>query len=111
MAIKFTNEVQLTPKSMMYGEFQNSEYIAELGEIIVILDYKHNENGINIPTFTIGDGVTEVKNLIIAGDYTGTADVAKVAKKLEHSITIGEHVFDGTSDVSIPIYNGSNEIE
>lgn len=107
MAIKFTNEVQLAPKSMMYSEYLNSEYIAKLGEIIVILDYKQ-VNGVNVPSFTIGDGITEVKNLIIAGDYTGTADVAK---KLEHSITIGEHVFDGTEDVTIPIYNGTNEIE
>lgn len=107
MAIKFTNEVQFSPRSMMYSEFLNSEHIAKLGEIIIILDYKQIENGINIPTYTIGDGITEVKNLIIAGDYTGTAEVAK---KLEHSITIGEHVFDGTSDVSIPIYDGTNEI-
>ena len=107
MAIRFTNEVQLTPKSMSHNEFINSEYVAKLGEIIVILDYKQ-VNGVNVPSFTIGDGMTQVKNLIIAGDYTGTADVAK---KLEHSITIGEHVFDGTEDVTIPIYDGTNEIE
>lgn len=107
MAIKFTNEVQLAPKSMTYSEYLNSEYIAKLGEIIVILDYKQ-VNGVNVPSFTVGDGITEVKNLIIAGDYTGTADVAK---SLEHSITIGEHVFNGTEDVTIPIYNGTNEIE
>lgn len=108
MAIKFTNEVQLAPKSMTYGEFLNSEYVAGLGEIIVILDYKQDEKGMNVPSFTIGDGITKAKNLIIAGDYTGTAEVAK---KLEHSITIGEHVFDGTQDVTIPIYSGTNEIE
>lgn len=107
MAIKFTNEVQFAPKSMTYGEFLNSEYVAGLGEMIVILDYKQ-VNGVNVPSFTIGDGITEVKNLKIAGDYTGTAEVAK---KLEHSITIGEHVFDGTEDVTIPIYSGANEIE
>ncbi len=107
MAIKFTNEVQLSPKSMMYSEYLNSEYVAKLGEIIVILDYKQ-VNGVNVPSFTVGDGITQVKNLIIAGDYAGTADVAK---KLEHSITIGEHVFNGTEDVTIPIYDGTNEIE
>lgn len=106
MAIKFTNEVQFAPKNMTYGEFLNSEYVAELGEMIVILDYKQ-VNGVNVPSFTIGDGITKVKNLKIAGDYTGTAEVAK---KLEHSITIGEHVFNGTSDVTIPIYDGTNEI-
>ena len=108
MAIKFTNEVQLAPKSMMYSEYLNSEYVAGLSEIIVILDYKQDENGVNVPSFTIGDGITQVRNLIIAGDYVGTADVAK---KLEHSITIGEHVFNGTEDVTIPIYDGTNEIE
>lgn len=32
--------------------------------------------------------------------------VASIAKKIEHSLTIGENVFDGSSDINIPIYKG-----
>ena len=114
MAISFSNNIKIQP--ITYQEFINSEYIPEYGEIVIISDYKQ-VNGVNVPSFALGDGSTMLKNLKISGDYIETANysttsgTADIAKKLEHSITIGNHVFNGTSDVSIPIYDGSNEIE
>lgn len=114
MAISFSNNIKIQP--ITYQEFINSEYIPENGEMVIISDYKQSDN-INVPSFSLGDGSTMLKNLKISGDYvenanySNTSGTANIAKKLEHSITIGEHVFDGTSDVSIPIYDGSNEIE
>jgi hypothetical protein len=114
MAISFSNNIKIQP--ITYQEFINSEYIPEYGEIIIISDYKQ-VNGVNVPSFALGDGSTMLKNLKISGDYiqnanhSNTSGTADIAKKLEHSITIGNHVFNGTSYVSIPIYDGSNEIE
>jgi hypothetical protein len=111
MAISFSNNIKIQP--ITYQEFINSEYIPEYGEIVIISDYKQ-VNGVNVPSFTLGDGISMLKNLKISGDYIENANhsnTSDIAKKLEHSLTIGEHVFDGTQDISIPIYDGSNEIE
>lgn len=111
MAISFSNNIKIQP--ITYQEFINSEYIPEYGEIVIISDYKQ-VNGVNVPSFTLGDGINMLKNLKISGDYIENANhsnTSDIAKKLEHSLTIGEHVFDGTQDISIPIYDGSNEIE
>lgn len=111
MAISFSNNIKIQP--ITYQEFINSEYIPEYGEMVIILDYKQ-VNGVNVPSFALGDGSTMLKDLKISGDYIENANhsnISDIAKKLEHSLTIGEHVFDGTQDISIPIYDGSNEIE
>ena len=111
MAISFSNNIKLLP--IDYQEFIISDYIPEYGEIVIISNYKQ-VNGVNVPSFTVGDGSTKLQNLNISGDYVETANYSTtsgIAKKLEHSITIGEHVFDGTEDISIPIYDGTNEIE
>ena len=110
MAISFSNNIKIQP--ITYQEFINSEYIPEYGEIVIISDYKQ-VNGVNVPSFTLGDGISMLKNLKISGDYIENANhsnTSDIAKKLEHSLTIGEHVFDGTQDISIPIYDGTYTI-
>jgi hypothetical protein len=111
MAISFSNNIKIQP--ITYQEFINSEYIPEYGEMVIISDYKQDENGINVPSFTVGDGSTMLKNLKISSEYVENANhsnTSDIAKKLEHSLTIGEHVFDGTQDISIPIYDGTYTI-
>jgi hypothetical protein len=113
MAISFSNNIKIQP--ITYQEFINSEYIPEYGEIVIISDYKQ-VNGVNVPSFTLGDGISMLKNLKISGDYienanhSNTSGTANIAKKLEHSLTIGEHVFDGTQDISVRVYDNTYEI-
>lgn len=79
----------------------NLDIIPDTGQFVIITDYQtKEENGelIFIPGIKIGDGINPINKLpIIHSDGVG---------KLEHSLTIGEHVFDGTSDVIVGIYNG-----
>lgn len=70
MAISFSNNIKIQP--ITYQEFINSEYIPEYGEMVIISDYKQDENGINVPSFTVGDGSTMLKNLKISVDYVPT---------------------------------------
>lgn len=82
-------------------EWNNNNTIPAVGELVIITDYKtkENENGeiINVPGLLVGNGKDTVSNLPVV---SGSAD------KLEHTITIGEHVFDGTQDIIIDIYSG-----
>lgn len=91
-----------------------NNYIPAYGEIIVFTDNKE-VNGKKVPTFKIGDGKTNPTELPFAStDYVenaGSANIANVAKKVEHSLTIGEHVYDGSADVEIEKYKGENEIK
>lgn len=96
-------------KALYYNDFINAEYIPESGETIIVIDYIKIDNK-NVPSFAIGDGVTYLKNLSLSGDYSKCSEIANIAKKLEHTLTIGSYKFDGTEDVTIPIYDGNNQI-
>lgn len=48
-------------------------------------------------------GITMKSGTITAELFEG---IATVAKRVEHSLTIGENVYDGSSDVTIPVYKG-----
>lgn len=52
------------------------------------IDYKENEN-------------SELKRKAL------NADQADTAEKVKHSLTIGSYSFDGSNDVTIPIYDGA----
>lgn len=89
-----------------------NDYIPQFGEIIIFTDYKQiNEK--NIPMFKVGDGVNNPTTLpFMATDYavnSETAEIAEVAKRLEHKLTIGDQEFDGSSDVEIERYEGEYE--
>ena len=91
-------------KAIYYESFINSDYLPKLGETIIIIDYLKVNNK-NVPSFVIGDGTTILKNLSPSGSYTKYSERAKIAERLEHSLTIGESKFDGSEDVTIPIYD------
>lgn len=79
----------------------NSDYIPAKGETIVYSDYKKIvENGIEkeIPSIKIGDGIHTVNQLMFT---------SKIADKLSHALTIGDKIYDGSEDVTIPIYDGN----
>lgn len=83
----------------------NDDYVPRKGEIVVYSDYKQIvEGGVtkNIPSLKIGDGVSPIRQLF----FVGTGNDGGTSGKLEHSLTIGTHVFDGTADIVIPIYEG-----
>ena len=80
MAISFSNNIKIQP--ITYQEFINSEYIPEYGEMVIISDYKQDENGINVPSFTVGDGSTMLKNLNISGEYVENANHSNTADDL-----------------------------
>lgn len=88
--------------------YSMGNFIPEAGEIIVFSDYQTQTIGdvtVNIPSMKIGNGQDDIKNLAFM-----TVDVssrAQVAERLEHSLTIGEHSFDGSKDVYIPVYDGN----
>ena len=59
----------------------------------------------------IGDGMTNVINLpfIDAATINGV-DINNIEVKLKHKLTFGareEFIFDGSEDVTVPVYNGT----
>lgn len=77
--------------SQEYWE-NNSNYIPEYGEIIIITG-----EGTDGDVIAIGDGMTPVMNL------------QTISSNLKHTLTIGSQVFDGTEDVTVEVYNGEME--
>lgn len=69
---------------------EHSDYIPKYGEIIIIKDDEHGD------TIAIGDGINTVFNL---------NNISSTVQKL-HTLTIGEHVYDGSKDVVVGVYNG-----
>ena len=65
----------------------------------------------NIPTMNPSTGVLTVPSGIVA-NLTGNASTATnastaaIATKVGHTLTIGTYIFDGSADVSIPVYSG-----
>lgn len=115
---------QLYKGSKLYGSglqiifdtFQN--WLAKDNEVIAkdtILVYtdRTNVNGKNAPDIKITDGVATVGQLPFITD--GIMSMLGMEKdddgivfngKLSHSIAIGDNIYDGSSDVVVPIYNG-----
>lgn len=84
---------------LIYNKIDISdETIPKNGQIIIINDYSIDENGTMVPGIKIGNGINNINDLPLI--YAGGTD------RLKHALTIGEHVFDGSEDVSIEIYNG-----
>ena len=97
-------------KGITYGDYLISEYIPKIDEVIIVIDYIVVNNK-SIPAFCIGNGINSLKNLPISGEYSKISQIADVAKKLEHSLIIGSHIFDGSKDVVIPIYDKEYNIK
>ena len=115
---------QLYKGSKLYGSglqiifdtFQN--WLAKDNEVIVkdtILVYtdRTTVNGKNAPDIKITDGVTAVGRLPFITDGIMSMLGMEVEDdgivfngRLSHSIAIGDNVYDGSSDVVVPIYNG-----
>lgn len=97
------NKQVTTVNSSQYWN-DNADYIPKAGEIIVYSDYKIIEDGESIqtiPGIKVGDGTTKVEDL----KFTSTS----VAEKVQHSLYIGDQVYDGSEDVRILIYKGENK--
>lgn len=97
-------------KGITYGDYLISEYVPEIDEVIIVINYIVINNR-SIPAFCVGNGVNSLKNLPISGEYSKMSQVASIAKKLEHSLTIGPYVFDGSEDVVIQIYDKEYNIK
>lgn len=86
------------------NEWINSpDYVPLKGEIVVYSDYNQViENGAtqNVPAIKIGDGINPIRLLSFV-TAIGTMS------RLSHTLTIGSHVFDGTQDVEVSVYDGT----
>lgn len=71
---------------------EHQDYIPKEGELVIIPG-----DGTNPPSIKIGDGKTPVINL---------ASITTPKFGLEHTLTIGDKVFDDTEDVVINVYEG-----
>ena len=68
-------------------------------------------NVIKLPGLKVGDGITTCINLpfLDAGTIMGLTSNEILVDKLPHSITFGanqQYVFDGSEDVTVPVYLG-----
>lgn len=90
--------------------YANSDYIPQIGEIVIFSDHhtKSTPQGgyIYVPDLKVGDGTTNIIDLPFLGS-DNLVEVAKVAQRTEHTLTIGTYSFNGSADVSIPVYTGS----
>lgn len=80
----------------------------KLGELIIY----STDNAHPFCRLKVGDGVTTVTNLpfIDAATLSGTAIENLVAKSVSHKLTFGAggvYQFDGSEDVTVPVYTGS----
>ena len=101
-------------------------YVPNLGDVIIYSDKSVNSSGINIPGVKIGDGHTYCPmlpflndDLINVLDSHISDDVVHITaqereywndKTLLHKLTFGAgetYVFDGSQDVTVPVYLGT----
>lgn len=96
--------VLITRKTYDEWSSVEEEYIPINGEFCVYTTMI-NSNGIPVlqEGLKIGDGETLLKDIPFVGAGIGTID------KLNHKLTIGDAVFDGSEDVTIRIYGGDYE--
>lgn len=78
----------------------NPDYVPQAGALLIYSNYQ-NSDGIIVPNIKIGDGITPIEQLPFL------SSVFQANPKLEHSLTIGDYIFDGTQDVTIPTYKGA----
>lgn len=78
---------------------KQASYIPTPGEVIVYSDYIVVE-GKNTPGIKIGDGRTPVSELEFAN--------SAIAQKVEHSLHIGDYTYDGSEEVTVPVYKGES---
>lgn len=89
-----------------------ADEILAAGTILIYTD-RTVVDGVNCPDIKIADGEKTVAALPFLTDrfmesagIDTSGDVPVFKGRLNHSITIGEHIYDGTADVNIPIYDG-----
>ena len=89
-----------------------SNLIPKKGEVIIYsVDNEHAS-----PRIKIGDGINIVKNLpfIDAQTINGVDINHIVAQKVGHTLTFGNgqvFQFDGSEDVTVPVYTGNHIIQ
>lgn len=71
------------------------EIIPDKGNIVIILDHEYDGNKPS-PAIRVGDGIHSVLDLPDLGSI----------KKLSHSLTIGDKIFDGSKNVVVDVYTG-----
>lgn len=78
---------------------EGQDYVPGKGELIVYEDYAVDpETGENIPGIKVGNGTSLPVNLkFVNKDFE---------EKLQHKLTIGSYVYDGSEDVTVPVYLG-----
>ena len=98
---------------------KQEEYIPSAGLICIVED-RTKVNGVVSPDIKIGDGSTKFKDLAYLTDKivsdamtecgisikNGNKYFNGIAARVEHTLTIGPHVYDGSADVTIPVYSG-----
>lgn len=110
MAVKILNS-RFQLKTDTEENWAVSNLIPKNGEVIIYaVDNEHTS-----PRIKIGDGVHLVKNLpfISAGTINGIDLDNFVAQKVAHKLTFGNgevYQFDGSEDVTVPVYTGNHTI-
>lgn len=88
-------------------------FIPRKGELIIYnADSSNNDNARPFPRLKVGDGITNVVALPFfdAGSINGMTSETLVAQRTSHTLTFGarqEYKFDGSQDVTVPVYNGT----
>lgn len=92
--LKYLLTFLVSKKAKGTSDWESSSYTPLENEFIIYSDYP-TEDGKTAPRIKIGDGKTPVNDL----PFTYT-------EQKHHTLTIGEIVYDGSEDVSVPVYNG-----
>ena len=89
---------------------QVTNYIPLLGEMIIYEPDSEHE----YPRFKVGDGKNLPKDLPFAADGIPGFDPEHiVAERVGHTLTFGNggiYQFDGSADVTVPVYSGDYQI-
>lgn len=80
------------------SEWLEDETTYPQGTLLIYMNYSVTADGKPIPAFKVADGANIPRDLL----FTSTENIIR----LSHSLTIGEYVYDGSEDVSIPVYDG-----
>lgn len=87
---------------------QHGDIIPKQAEFIIISDYSTytdaDGNIHYIPAIKVGNGYSTVNNLSVISGGSAT-------DRLNHTLTIGDKVFDGSRDVVIEVYTGETTNE
>lgn len=87
-------------------------FIPRKGELIIYNTESSNDNARPFPRLKVGDGITSVVNLPFfdAGSINGMTSETLVAQRTSHTLTFGagqQYKFDGSQDVTVPVYAGT----